>query len=110
MEGDLRAEERVNLGVCAAVGLGSIVELVPPLVYPSITAREFCCSWMVKSLRATRKLRAERVGAGGGSCSEKSGLGSEMACVVRVEIRLMDKVDAIEGAGVGCSANLRVSW
>lgn len=64
---------------------------------------------MVKFFRATRKLRAERVGAGGGSCSEKLGPGSEIVCTVCVDIRLMDRVDAIEGAGVGYSVNLRVS-
>ena len=36
----------------------------------------------MKFLRATRKLRAECVGAGGGPCSEKPGLESEMVCVV----------------------------
>ena len=63
----------------------------------------------MKCLRATRKLRAERVGAGGGSLSAKSGLGSEMVCAVWLDIRLMDSVDTIEGAGVECKANLRVS-
>lgn len=64
---------------------------------------------MVKFPRATRKLRTERVGAGSGSFSEKPGLASEMVCVVWLDIRLMDRVDAIEGARVGYSANLRVS-
>lgn len=63
----------------------------------------------MKFLRTIRKLRAERVGAGGGSLSEKPGLGSGIVCAVWLDIRLMDRVDVIEGAGVGCSANLRVS-
>ena len=63
----------------------------------------------MKFLRATRKLRAERVGAGGGISSGKSGPVSEMVYVVWPDIRLMDMVDAIVGAGVGCRVNLRVS-
>jgi hypothetical protein len=109
LEKNLRIEERADLGDCAVAGLGSVEDSAFALVCPSSIAREFCCSWVVKSLRATRKLRAERVGAGGGSLSEKPGLGSEMVCVVWLDIRPMDRVDTIEGAGVGCSANLRVS-
>ena len=60
----------------------------------------------MKSLRAIRKLRAERVGAGGGTSSGKSGLASEMVYAVWADIRLMDIVDTIDGAGVGCSVNL----
>lgn len=56
-------------------------------------------------------LRGERVGAGGGSLSEKSRFGSEIVCIVWLDIRLMDRVDTTEGAGVGvgCRASFRVS-
>lgn len=105
--------ERGNPDSCSAVGLKSVVGSVGDsafaFAWPSITAREFCRSWVVKSLRVTRKLRAERVGAGGGSRSEKLGLDSERVCVVYSDIRRIDIVDTIEGAGVGCKVNLRVS-
>ena len=107
MEKNLRIDERADRG-CAISGLGSVGGSSFVLMCPSSTAREFCCSRVVKFLKATRKLRAERAGTGG-SFSTKPGLGSEMVCVVRLDIRLMDRVDASEGAGVGCSVNLRVS-
>lgn len=106
---NLRTGEREGVCGCIIVGLGSVGDSGLALVRPSSTAREFSRSWMVKSLRATRKLRAERVGAGGGTSSGKSGLASEMVYAVGADIRLMDIVDIIDGAGVGCNVNLRVS-
>lgn len=78
--------ERGNPDSCPVVGLESVVRSVGDSAFafacPSITAREFCRSWVVKFLRATRKLRAERAGAGGGSHSEEMGLDSERVRVV----------------------------
>lgn len=110
VENSLRTEERADLRDCAVAGLGSVGDSSLALpVCPSIMAREFCCSWVVKSLRAARRLRAERVGAGGGSFSKGSGLGSEIVCIVRLDTRRMETADAAEGAGVGNRANLLVS-
>lgn len=106
---NLRTGEHEDVCDCIVAGLGSVGDPGTSLACPSSTAREFSCSRAVKFLRAIRKLRAERVGAGGGTSSGKSGLATEMVYVVRADIRLMDIVDTIDGAGVGCSVNRRVS-